>query len=204
MNWLAHILLSELNINFQIGNYLADPLKGRVWDEANIDIKKGMELHKLIDSYTDNHSIFIQSKKRLGDKGLLKSVVIDLTYDYLLTKNWDIFCSIPIDIFLQNFYIQANQQLQYLPHEVGFHLQKLIKYDILNKYRDLEQLKKSFIRVDKRLSSRLLKRDQASSYFERVSYHIKDIEDDFLIFFPELCEMVQVRVENTKLVHLKY
>ena len=86
MNWIAHIFLSELNTDFQIGNYLADPLKGKVWENANENIKKGMYVHKIIDSYTDSHLFFKNSKNKLGSKGLLKAVVIDLTYDYLLTK----------------------------------------------------------------------------------------------------------------------
>ena len=87
MNWLAHIFLSEQNIDFQIGNYLADPLKGRVWEQASPNLKNGMHVHKIIDSYTDAHREFKRSKLRLGEKGLLKPIIIDLTYDYLLTKN---------------------------------------------------------------------------------------------------------------------
>ena len=30
MNWLAHIFLSENKIDFQLGNFLADQLKGRL------------------------------------------------------------------------------------------------------------------------------------------------------------------------------
>ena len=104
MNWLAHVFLSELNIDFQIGNFLADPLKGRAWENSNENIKKGMQTHKLIDSYTDSHEIISCSKRRLRERGLLKPVIIDLTYDYLLTKNWDKFCNIPLKIFSNNFY----------------------------------------------------------------------------------------------------
>lgn len=91
MNWLAHVFLSEQNIDFQVGNFISDPLKGKAWENASEDIKKGMEVHKIIDSYTDSHTIFKQSKKRLKDKGLLKAVIVDFTYDYLLAKNWDKF-----------------------------------------------------------------------------------------------------------------
>ena len=84
LNWLAHVFLSELNIDFQIGNFLADPLKGRVWENASDEIKKGMQTHKKIDSFTDSHEIISCSKKRLRERGLLKPVIVDLTYDYLL------------------------------------------------------------------------------------------------------------------------
>ena len=96
MNWLAHIFLSEQKIDFQIGNFLTDPLKGRLWENASIDMINGMQTHKIIDSYTDSHEIVSCSKRRLREKGLLKPVIIDLTYDYFLTKNWNEFCKTPI------------------------------------------------------------------------------------------------------------
>jgi len=203
MNWLAHIFLSEQNIDFQIGNYLADPLKGRTWETASIDLEKGMSVHKIIDSYTDAHEQFIQSKSRLGKKGLLKAIIIDLTYDYLLTKNWNRYCNISLDEFLQTFYKQAKEQLPYLPQKASISLNRLIEHDILNKYQNLEHLKMAFERVDRRLSPRLFARDQAINYFDRVNKNIEDIENDFLEFFPELCNKVRKNVNSSRLNHWK-
>jgi len=201
LNWLAHIFLSEQNIDFQIGNYLADPLKGRVWDQASLNLKNGMHIHKIIDSYTDAHREFKRSKTRLGEKGLLKPIIIDLTYDYLLTKNWDRYSLIPIDEFLQIFYKQANQQLNVLPQKASFSLKRLIEHDVLNKYQNLDHLRIAFERVDKRLSPRLFARDQAISYFDRIHEHIDDIEKDFLLFFPQLCQKVRENVNQNKIGH---
>jgi len=201
LNWLAHIFLSEQTVDFQIGNYLADPLKGRTWDNASLDMKKGMQVHKIIDSYTDAHTQFKRSKIRLGERGLLKPIIIDLTYDYLLTKNWNVYSLIPIDEFLQTFYTQANNQLPLLPQNANLSLKRLIEHDILNKYQNLEHLKMAFQRVDKRLSPRLYKRDQAISYFDRVSLHIEDIEKDFLLFFPQLCAEVKKNLNQNKIEH---
>ena len=89
MNWLAHIFLSEKEIDFQLGNLLADPLKGKSWPEANKATQAGIRLHKKIDAYTDSHACVSRSKSRLGKKGYLKPVVIDIVYDHLLHKHWD-------------------------------------------------------------------------------------------------------------------
>ena len=110
MNWLADVFLSEQKIDFQIGNFLADLLKGQLWENASLDMQKGMQIHKVIDSYTDSHEIVSCSKRRLREKGLLKPVIIDLTYDYFLTKNWDEFCNMPIKEFSKVFYHEANQR----------------------------------------------------------------------------------------------
>ncbi|RXJ90706.1 hypothetical protein CRV01_06025 [Arcobacter sp. CECT 8983] len=203
MNWLAHIFLSEYNIEFQIANYLADPLKGKVWDNASIHIQNGMKIHKLIDSYTDSHKLFKISKNRLGNKGLLKAVVIDLSYDYLLTKNWDKFSKIPLDEFLNEFYENSYQILPTLPACAAIPLKRMIDFDLLNKYQSLEQLNEGFLRVDKRLSDRLASRDKASNYYERVCSNIDKIEEDFLEFFPQLCKEVERNTNKEFLTHWK-
>ncbi|WP_072682650.1 ACP phosphodiesterase [Arcobacter sp. LA11] len=201
MNWLAHIFLSEQNIDFQIGNYLADPLKGRVWEDATIHLKNGVATHKSIDSFTDSHLIVSKSKARLREKGLLKSIIIDITYDYFLTKNWNTFSNISFEKFTHDFYTQANQRLDFLPDNAKESVNRLIKFNILNKYQTIEHLEKAFERFDKRLSKKLASRDTASSYFEAVEKNIIELEKDFMIFFPELCKHVRKNIDNDKIKH---
>ena len=201
MNWLAHVFLSEQKIDFQIGNFLADPLKGRLWDDASSDMKNGMRIHKIIDSYTDSHEIVSFSKKRLREKGLLKPVIIDLTYDYFLTKNWDEFCKTSINEFSKVFYHQANKRTPYFPNHVNIPIYNMIDRDLLNKYHNLNQLKASFERMDTRLSPRLKQRETAVSYFDNVVENIDLLEDDFLNFFPQLCQTVKKDLDHNKLKH---
>jgi acyl carrier protein phosphodiesterase len=203
MNWLAHIFLSEQKIDFQIGNFLADPLKGRLWENASMDMIKGMKTHKIIDSYTDSHEIVSISKRRLREKGLLKPVIIDLTYDYFLTKNWNEFCKIPIEEFSEVFYHQANQRIPYLPKHTNEPIQNMIQRDLLNKYHNLDQLKISFERMDKRLSPRLKQRETASSYIDDVLKNIDYLENDFLEFFPQLCDKIKDDLNKDKIKHWK-
>mgnify|MGYP000564575372 CR=1 FL=1 len=71
MNWLAHLFLSEQNVDFQMGNILADPLKGKLWEGSSLQLKKGMAVHKIIDAYTDSHKIVSKSKASLRKKSLV-------------------------------------------------------------------------------------------------------------------------------------
>lgn len=203
MNWLAHIFLSEQHIDFQLGNFLADPLKTRLWNHASKELKEGVRVHKIIDSYTDSNKIVTKSKARLKEKGLLKSIVIDLTYDYLLTKNWEKFCNIPIEKFSYDFYTKANKRAIYFPKKANTLIKGLIKRDLLNKYQDLEHLKIAFERIDLRLSKRLLARDTAISYYDAVCNNIILLEEDFLEFFPMLCDIVKKEINRKKIKHWK-
>ncbi len=201
MNWLAHLFLSEQNVDFQMGNILADPLKGKLWDTASIELGKGMAVHKIIDAYTDSHNIVSKSKASLRKKGLLKAVVIDLTHDYFLTKNWDTFCNIPVKEFTHNFYAQARERAVHLSPKAQDFINNLVQRDTLNKYHDLKQLKTSFERLDMRLSPRLRERETASGYFEVVEKNILDLEKDFMEFFPDLCSCAKAHFSQGTFTH---
>ena len=203
MNWLAHIFLSEQNIDFQIGNYLADPLKAKAWKDASESLKKGIQTHILIDSFTDSHPLISQSKNRLASKGLLRSIIIDITYDYFLTKNWSIYCNVPFEVYTKEFYDQASKRLDHLPIYASKQVSRIIKYQVLHKYQSVSDLKGVFERIDNRLSPRLLSRDKASNYFNSVQDNINDLEEDFLDFFPKLCQKVKENIDTSKINHWK-
>lgn len=186
MNWLAHIFLSKPNIEFQLGNFLADPMKGKLWEGASQEFINGVKTHQKIDSYTDKHPLVHKSKFYVGEKGLLRGVVLDLTYDYFLTKNWDKFSKIPKEEFINTFYKNANKKALELPETPKNLILNLIKNDRLNKYNSLNELYIAFERIDKRLSKRVLKKESTINYFNNVENNIENLEELFLQFFPQL------------------
>ncbi len=103
MNWLAHSLLSKRHIDYQLGNILADPLRGAAWPHASEAMKEGMQMHKSIDKFTDQHPLIAVSKARLGADGHLKGVVLDLLYDHFLSQSWASFSAVSLTAFLQTF-----------------------------------------------------------------------------------------------------
>ena len=65
MNWLAHILLSEPNVENRLGNLLGDLVKGKDLDGLNCNLRRGVSRHYAIDKFTDSHPIVKISKKRI-------------------------------------------------------------------------------------------------------------------------------------------
>ena len=57
MNWLAHTFLSAPNVHFQLGNLLADVVRGPERDAMNEDFGRGAACHKAIDAFTDSHPV---------------------------------------------------------------------------------------------------------------------------------------------------
>ena len=68
MNFLAHIHLSGENEMIKIGNFMADGIRGKQFEQFPADVQKGILLHRFIDTYTDSHDVFRQSTKRLHEK----------------------------------------------------------------------------------------------------------------------------------------
>ncbi|MCV6638405.1 acyl carrier protein phosphodiesterase [Candidatus Albibeggiatoa sp. nov. NOAA] len=186
MNWLAHIFVSEPDIHYQLGNILADPMKGRVWTGIHPQTLAGFARHQKIDKFTDYHYCFIESKNRLGQRGLLRGVVIDIVYDYLLTKHWQVYTDAPFEQFIANFYQQALTTVKNYPSQAEIFINDIIEADILRSYHNLDGVKLALQRIDRRLSTRLLKKESASQYFPEIQLQITAIEKDFQQFFPEL------------------
>lgn len=185
MNYLAHSLLSKKHIDYQLGNLLADPLKGKAWKGCNQYHLQGIAMHKAIDKFTDENLYVKQAKSRLGH-GYLKGVVTDILFDHFLTRHWEQFVDIDFEEFVQNFYHLAEQRRQQLPPIGKQFIDRLIRYDFFHLYGDMSSLAKVFQKFDQRLSPRLLTKDRTSHYLPVIQQQYDAIEADFLQFFPTL------------------
>ena len=68
MNYLAHATLSFGNAEILTGNIIGDFVKGKEKLTYPVAIQKGITLHRLIDEFTDTHSITKQAKMFLGNQ----------------------------------------------------------------------------------------------------------------------------------------
>jgi len=186
LNWLAHIFLSKDHVEYQLGNLLADPLKGRAWEGASQNIIDGMKMHSAIDSFTDSHPVVSLSKSRLKERGYLKGVVIDVLYDHFLTKHWQTFSAVERTEFLCSFYDNALQAIDFYPDKPKQFISGVINSNRLARYGELSDLENAFERIDWRLSLRIKSKDSAVSYMDVIYDKYSQLERDFLIFFPEL------------------
>ena len=128
MNFLAHVFLSGDNPQLMIGNFIADFVKGRsLSDRYSAEIVRGIELHRAIDEFTDQHIVVQRSKDRLRPKYRHYSgVIVDMYYDHFLSKNWADFHPISLDDFAQRFYALLKANKSILPEAV----QRMMPYMI--------------------------------------------------------------------------
>ena len=88
MNYLAHAYFSFNNPPILLGNMISDYVKGKKQYEYPIEIQKGIRLHRLIDTYTDEHQITKEIKKIFTPSVRLYSgAFVDVVYDHFLATN---------------------------------------------------------------------------------------------------------------------
>ncbi len=188
MNWLAHIFVSGDTVDYQLGNLLADPLKGRPWSGASEATQDGFAMHKVIDRFTDHHPAFINSKSRLGETGFLRGVVIDMVYDHLLIKSWDQYARIDRAAFIESFYAKALPAAADYPQQPREIVRRIIGSNYLVSYADLDGLQLALERIDTRLARTGTGKKQFVEYMPDIEANLAGLQQDFDVFFPTLLD----------------
>jgi acyl carrier protein phosphodiesterase len=188
MNFLAHIYLSGQTDQMKIGNFIGDYVKGRKYRNYPEYIKKGILLHRKIDSFTDNSPI----PQRL--KSLLKpyyrrysGIVIDLFYDHFLANNWGYFSDVPLEDFISRFYDLLYKYFDYLPERVQNFVPHMIQHNRILSYRDIQGLYHA-LKVMVRTTSLPDKTDEGIVV---LNEHYNTFNENFLEFFPTLIKHVK-------------
>ena len=183
MNFLAHIYLSGTNDFVKIGNFMADGIRGKDYLNFSDDIKKGILLHRNIDTFTDAHPIFRKSKHRLHENyGHYSGVIIDIFYDHFLAKNWTVYSNEKLHDFTQNFYQLLEHNFDVLTQKTQKMLPYMMQYNWLESYQTLDGIEKILIQMDARTKNQSKMR---FSIAELNLYYI-NFEQEFTSFFEEI------------------
>jgi acyl carrier protein phosphodiesterase len=183
LNFLAHIFLSGDDDQLMIGNFIADFVKGKKKDLYPERIKKGIELHRMIDDFTDHHPVVEESKKRLrSNYGKYSGVIVDLYHDHFLAANFHEYSQEDLTKYSSRVYItlQANHDL--LPEGVQYFLPFMIERNWLLNYATVDGIGRALTGLGRRVSFPN-KMDQAVNDL-RAGYDF--YLDDFNRFFPQL------------------
>jgi len=183
MNFLAHIYLSGDNDLVKIGNFMADSIRGHSYEAYQEDIKKGILLHRSIDSFTDMHPIYRQSKHRLHEKyGHYSGVIMDIFYDHFLAKNWHLYSDEKLEDYATNFYTLLTNNRELLTEKVQNMLPSMIGRNWLVRYATIEGLEMIMFQMDHRTMNRV---DMHESIVELKQYYT-EFDTEFQLFFEEL------------------
>ena len=183
MNFLAHIYLSGPDEHLLVGNFLADFISNKEVAKLPPDVRKGVQMHRQIDSFTDRHPMVKQGARRLHPShGKYSPVILDVFHDFLLAQNWGLYSDQSLEVFSADVYEVLLRHLPIMPAFLHERLPKMVADDWLVRYGTEEGLRFTFSRVKLRSS--------APHFFENAveslttSYH--EFNEEFNAFFPDV------------------
>ena len=194
MNYLAHIFLSGNNKEIQVGNFIADFVKGSKLNEYPNEIRKGIVLHRLIDEYTDKHLIVKETIMLLRPEfGRYSGIIVDMYFDYFLAKNFNQYANNQsLSCLSLNFYFAVIWYYKYLPAGVKRFIFHFISTSRLTKYATVNGLKNSLeIMANHKVSA--LNPEQIIEFLEA---NLDELEQKFHLFFPELINFANLQLNS--------
>lgn len=183
MNFLAHIYLSGDNELMKIGNFMADGIRGHDYLNFPEEVKNGIILHRYIDTFTDAHPIYRQSKHRLHQKyGHYSGVIMDILYDHFLAKNWIIYSEIPLENYVANFYQSLEKNYTVLTEKTKKIMPYMIEQNWLASYATIAGIELILFQMDYRTKH---KANMQEAVVELEQFYTA-FENEFTLFFAAL------------------
>jgi acyl carrier protein phosphodiesterase len=195
MNFLAHIFLSGNNEKLMIGNFIGDFVKGNQLNDFELEIRRGIHLHRAIDEYTDQHKIVSKSKDKLRAKYRHYSgVIVDVFYDHFLATNWSIYHKKPLLEFTQDTYRIIQSYNDILPKGAKYMLPYMTEHNWLFNYSKVEGINKALTGMANRTKFHSKMEEAVSD----LKLHYDELDKEFNLFFVQLKTFVDEWIATEK------
>lgn len=175
-----------------VGNFMADAIKGNSYLKFENEIQQGIILHRAIDTFTDQHPIVKQSKRRLNARyNHFGGIIIDIFYDHFLAKNWTQFSHIPLELYVSEVYKILQKSAKIYPSKINRMLYLMVFENWLLSYQHTDEIKK----VLTRMSYRTKHQSHMELATEDLLLHYEDFENDFMLFFKDIILFTQSKIK---------
>lgn len=188
MNFLAHLFLSYPDAELTVGNFLGDMIRTDELKGLHQSVRKGVELHKAIDHFTDNHSGLSKGKAIMRPFcGKYTPVLLDIYHDLLLVERWDHFTQQPFIAFQEAVYNLLLDHFDLIPTRLQSRTEAMVRHQFLEAYTTQAGIQSVFERMVKRVSNREFFIAAGAS----IHLHHDVLMHDFEHFFPSLIAFCQ-------------
>lgn len=151
MNFLAHIYLSGDDEHLITGNFMGDFFKASTWKGLPLAYANGVLLHRLIDSFTDEHPVSADLRAVLRSAcGKYAGIALDMIYDHLLALQWANYSPLLLEAFAQQSYEILERHRHVMPAQCRYMLQFVVQEDWFSSYQSAEGIAFSLQRMERR------------------------------------------------------
>ncbi|MEZ5463480.1 ACP phosphodiesterase [Dokdonella sp.] len=185
MNHLAHALLSGPEADLRLGGMMGDFVRGSI--DAGLDpgVRKGIALHRAIDSHTDGHPE-IRALRPLFEPPYRRfaGILIDIWFDHLLARDFDRWSEVPLDRFSDDLLALLKARSAELPDSLQRFTRYLHSRRLPAAYARRDMISEVLLGV----SSRLQRANPLADGLIEISRLEVELEETFARFFPQLVE----------------
>ena len=188
MNFLAHTYLSGCNEEIIVGNFMGDYVKGKNYLLFPELVKKGILIHRDIDTFTDKHPITRHSKQRIAERyHKYAGIIIDIFYDHFLASLWDDFSTLSLNEFVNRTYDLLKRNYKVLPPAIKMWFPTFLENNWMMAYTTVDGIEL----VLDRMAANTSLPNHAAYAVEVLSNQYARFRDDFLEFFPQIIEFLE-------------
>ncbi|MES2630219.1 MAG: ACP phosphodiesterase [Bacteroidota bacterium] len=183
MNYLAHAYLSGNDTGLLVGNFIADGVRGNKIAHFPEEVRRGIKLHRLIDSFTDEHPVNAEMRSMFyPTAGKYAGVVLDVFYDHLLADNWAHFSPESLEDFVEHCYQVVELSKEWFPERTAYMFPYMRQFNWLLNYRLEEGIMRSLGGLSRRITGN--PELEAAGRVAFANKHV--INAGFMEFFPQL------------------
>lgn len=180
MNYLFHLYLSGEDPDILTGNFMGDFVKGHLGENYPPRLRRGLELHRRIDSFAQGQPHFTQSRLRLGKEfGLYRGILVDLYYDHFLAATWHDWSAEPLGDYLHRVRQVIERRRTHLPERLQ-RIVPVIFEDMIPSYREAGGVGSAL----ERMSRRIKRSNPLAGGGMELARHYEALHQDFLGFLP--------------------
>jgi acyl carrier protein phosphodiesterase len=184
MNYLAHAYLSFNTPDILVGNMISDYVKGKKKFDYSEGIQRGMDLHRAIDAFTDEHPITKKAKEYFKeDYRLYAGAFVDVVYDHFLARDENEFPdNSALATFAETTYTILRDRIGSTPEDFQKLFPYMLEQNWLYNYQYNEMIAKSF----NGLSRRAAYIEETAKAYDSFLRNYEGLQACYDEFFPQL------------------
>ncbi|MGE1156011.1 ACP phosphodiesterase [Pseudomonas kitaguniensis] len=187
MNYLAHLHLGGPLPAQLLGSLYGDFVKGRLQGQFSPQIESAIQLHRLIDRFTDSHPLVGQALSRFSlTRRRYAGIVLDVFFDHCLARDWALYADQPLERFTAQVYRVLAAEPE-LPGRLAHIAPFMAADDWLGSYAEFTVMAPVLRGISRRLTQ-----PEALGYAMRELQALYEpLSEDFRVFYPELQKFAQ-------------
>lgn len=188
MNYLAHAYLSFHQPELLVGNMISDYVKGKKKFDYSPGIQQGIELHRIIDSFTDDHAATKEAKEIFRPHyRLYAGAFVDVVYDHYLATDPLIFNHDSLEQFATDTYTMLEPYTAVFPERFARMFPYMKTQNWLYNYSNKWGIENSLHGVVRRATYLT----ESATAFALFNEHDAMLRKCYQTFFPEMIAVVK-------------